>query len=336
MSQLRLILGVVASREQALRLQGALEEIGVEAFVTVRPWRGRERAMVGHHAANSGDALLLQDLLDRLEIEGEVLKDDLPDDDRLVVLCETPTQHDALWLCNLLEQNGVDSMATADEAQHALGGESIRPRVVIRAGDQEAALRVLRRAEELREEKVAEAASFEEEPAAWPECPQCQKPRETTCPKCKTTGSEMPRPEYPEGFVEESAPSPKSKESPPSEGEERAPPPEAEEKPPPHSEESAPPEAEEKSPLSESEESSPALVEGAAMSAICPLCDWLFAPEFYRRCAWCGHDFGSGIEIESSRSLDQTERLNPRVISVALGLLALMLGLAVYFAFVAS
>ena len=32
---------------------------------------------------------------------------------------------------------------------------------------------------------------------------------------------------------------------------------------------------------------------------VCPDCDDHFLPEWYRRCARCGHDFGSGIEAQS-------------------------------------
>lgn len=30
----------------------------------------------------------------------------------------------------------------------------------------------------------------------------------------------------------------------------------------------------------------------------CPMCEERFRPEFYRRCAHCGHDFGEGIDLD--------------------------------------
>jgi len=61
---------------------------------------------------------------------------------------------------------------------------------------------------------------------------------------------------------------------------------------------------------------------GEPVHLVCPLCDEVFRPEFHRRCARCGHDFGSGIEIHSSQS-DPDEALNLRAATL-LGVLLVL------------
>lgn len=69
---------------------------------------------------------------------------------------------------------------------------------------------------------------------------------------------------------------------------------------------------------------------GADVLLLCSTCDEPFTPEFYRRCAECGHDFGEGIEREEI----VREELNSRVVLVIVGMLLLLVGLFAFFAVV--
>jgi Putative prokaryotic signal transducing protein len=61
---------------------------------------------------------------------------------------------------------------------------------------------------------------------------------------------------------------------------------------------------------------------------ICGTCDEPFVPQYYRRCEWCGHDFGSGIEIKSK---DVSDYLNDRVIVAVVGSALILLVIFAYF-----
>jgi hypothetical protein len=61
---------------------------------------------------------------------------------------------------------------------------------------------------------------------------------------------------------------------------------------------------------------------------ICQTCDEPFEPIYYRRCAWCGHDFGSGRETEPPETV---EYLNDRVTVAAVGLGVALLVILAYF-----
>jgi hypothetical protein len=61
---------------------------------------------------------------------------------------------------------------------------------------------------------------------------------------------------------------------------------------------------------------------------ICQTCDEPFEPIYYRRCAWCGHDFGSGRETEPPESV---EYLNDRVTVAAVSLGVALLAILAYF-----
>jgi hypothetical protein len=67
--------------------------------------------------------------------------------------------------------------------------------------------------------------------------------------------------------------------------------------------------------------------EGTRVLFSCPSCDDTFTPQFYRRCARCGHDFGSGVAVE----LDEPVGVNPRIVVVMLLFLAGGGALAGYF-----
>ncbi|HVU88756.1 MAG TPA: DUF2007 domain-containing protein [Pirellulales bacterium] len=61
---------------------------------------------------------------------------------------------------------------------------------------------------------------------------------------------------------------------------------------------------------------------------ICQTCDEPFEPEYYRRCAWCGHDFGHGRETEPPETV---EYLNDRVTVAAVALGAAVFVVLAYF-----
>ena len=61
---------------------------------------------------------------------------------------------------------------------------------------------------------------------------------------------------------------------------------------------------------------------------ICQTCDEPFEPIYYRRCAWCGHDFGSGRETEAPETV---EFLNDRVTVAVMGLGLVLFAILAYF-----
>lgn len=71
------------------------------------------------------------------------------------------------------------------------------------------------------------------------------------------------------------------------------------------------------------------LLGGPAVMLVCPICDEAFPPKFFRRCRHCEHDFGSGLELDSS----EESAANYRVLFTLLGVLAAMAGIAVYLLF---
>jgi hypothetical protein len=66
---------------------------------------------------------------------------------------------------------------------------------------------------------------------------------------------------------------------------------------------------------------------------VCPICDEPFEPTYLRRCEWCGHDFGDGMEPPAIVKNPPVEPPNARVLIVGLAGVAIVAGLFVYFAF---
>lgn len=65
---------------------------------------------------------------------------------------------------------------------------------------------------------------------------------------------------------------------------------------------------------------------------LCSTCDEPFTPQFFRRCAECGSDYGNGIEEEEDEF--EGEELNNRVVAVIVGVVLLLVGLLAFFSFV--
>jgi hypothetical protein len=61
---------------------------------------------------------------------------------------------------------------------------------------------------------------------------------------------------------------------------------------------------------------------------ICRTCDEPFVPDYYRRCEWCGHDFGSGVAIKPK---EVTDYLNDRVIVAVVASVLTLLAIFAYF-----
>jgi hypothetical protein len=68
---------------------------------------------------------------------------------------------------------------------------------------------------------------------------------------------------------------------------------------------------------------------------ICPTCDEPFVAQFLRRCQWCGHDFGDGLQVDvGATSGEDVEQLNGRALAVAIALVGVVVLAVVYLAFI--
>ena len=74
----------------------------------------------------------------------------------------------------------------------------------------------------------------------------------------------------------------------------------------------------------------PATVERLLQMLMCSTFDEPFEPRFARRCEWCGHDFGDGYEF----SMQHSEPISPRTLAVGAALVAVLLGVMIYFAMI--
>lgn len=73
-------------------------------------------------------------------------------------------------------------------------------------------------------------------------------------------------------------------------------------------------------------------VELAPALLICPTCDEPFEDAYLRRCEWCGHDFGDGLEPPPVISTVEREAMNWRIFVVGVAGVAIIGALLVYFA----
>ena len=60
------------------------------------------------------------------------------------------------------------------------------------------------------------------------------------------------------------------------------------------------------------------------LTLICPLCDEIYLAQFYRHCEWCNHDWGTGIEVNSTSSTPVTRR-ERLVIAILIGTTIILL-----------
>lgn len=73
-------------------------------------------------------------------------------------------------------------------------------------------------------------------------------------------------------------------------------------------------------------ESQPA--DSARPMVLCPTCDEPFTPQYLRRCEWCNHDFGEGLEPEHDHD---AESISPLAVALLLGGVALIVAILVYY-----
>jgi len=160
--------------------------------------------------------------------------------------------------------------------------------------------------------------------ADWPRCPRCGTPRDTACPDCAVPGADFALAELdpaadlplpPDDAADSGADSIQSCRGARTEccgGQSRtgcsAHGDDSEDDPPLPADLSA---------------GSPAVM------LVCPICDEAFPPKFFRRCRHCEHDFGSGLEVDSS----EEPVANYRVVFTVLAVLAGIAGIAVYLLF---
>jgi hypothetical protein len=68
--------------------------------------------------------------------------------------------------------------------------------------------------------------------------------------------------------------------------------------------------------------------EGPPVLLLCTTCDEPFEPAYLRRCEWCGHDFGDGVEIGRKEA---ATNLNERVITMVMALALALVAIFAYF-----
>lgn len=181
---------------------------------------------------------------------------------------------------------------------------------------------------------------FEREPeppawADWPLCPRCRSPRQTACPTCEVPGTDFPLAELNPAAeflpVLDAVPQHPHHQRPPGGhdgcgGEScggggaltvcaR------------HEEETG---AEDDGQGAESPPDSPSAVaeDGSEVMLLCPTCDEAFSPRFYRWCANCGYDFGSGREGGTA----EESVTNDRVVLTVIAVIAALVGSWMYLA----
>ena len=139
----------------------------------------------------------------------------------------------------------------------------------------------------------------------WPACPQCGRPRQTVCPTCGGAGNQFPLADY-QGVGE---PQRRSREL----------------------EQQRELDSHVESRESRLEESAPSdLATSQPMCRellLCPRCDEVFKPQFYRICPACGDDAGEGMED----AYQVHEQVGSRVLLAVYGLVAIAVLLLTYF-----
>jgi hypothetical protein len=138
-------------------------------------------------------------------------------------------------------------------------------------------------------------------PGEWPTCPHCKQPREAMCPKCQTICKNLPL--VPRALWGEESPEPAAASDSSAQGATDA---------------GGDPETAAAVPAAEVRRAAPQI------RVICPMCDWLFRPQFPGRCPHCGHDFGDGPA--AALGLDEPlDLLNLRAAGILLAIFAALL-----------
>jgi hypothetical protein len=221
------------------------------------------------------------------------------------VVYAASTSQEAHLLKNLLEEAGIQAIVTNDLLQGGSGidvlGWPTLARVVVSAEDAPAALRIASEFDK-RAESPLESPAWEGPsppgPDAWPTCPECGRRRLTRCPACGTSGTDFLSGDAnlsgASGLAATAGQGPCC----------------------------GPAGCTSTGPVPEGE---------AQSLVLCPTCDEPFAPQYPRRCEWCGHEFADGYEADSSPPPAETQ-LNARVLVAIMAITVLAIVLAAYLA----
>lgn len=322
MASPRLALAIVETLEQAHDLQRELSRAGVQAFVTRQEWQGRPRPVVGYYATGQEQAALLGQALQAIGVEGEIFFDQpVAEVGWSVVFGHTSLQV-AHMMRNLLDHHQIESkvLETGVRAHEFVGLFEVFHVVVpndreAQAGEVVDEFLLRRLAERTgtptpveQQGETIDAEEFDSDILiAWPRCPQCGQPRETSCPKCAHIGHHLPQAETPVDADDLAAIR----------------------KEPTIVELNTGMDATRAEPQDDS------LLRPQPQDdlhwVLCPICDWLFQPRYYRRCAWCSHNFGDGLDVQQPPANFEQEPVNLRMLLLAGGLLVLMLAMLIYF-----
>jgi rubrerythrin len=113
------------------------------------------------------------------------------------------TIEQAHMLKNALTKQGIFAYVSNESLQMATGdlpmGLPTAPRVVVDAHDADEARRIALEFDQAWQQAGSPSEELDEleeeadrEAFAWPECPHCRRPRQTSCPVCETAGTDFP------------------------------------------------------------------------------------------------------------------------------------------------
>jgi hypothetical protein len=243
------------------------------------------------------------------------------------VIYHARTPQEAHLLRNLLAEEQIEAVVLGAALEDGLGGDALGwaalAQVAVAQDDAQRARQIAlefdEKAGSASDRKLVAAGPEQEGPLPeapamvsqpWPRCPECGAPRSTRCPICGTAGSKFPPADAGFTWMGELAdaardvpagscgpggctPAPEQTEAPEAEESEAEPP---------------------------------------AKLLMCPTCDEPFAPQYPRRCEWCGHEFPDGFEVPLPEG--PVEQVNRRMIAVIVGLLLLAAAMAAYLMFI--
>ncbi len=231
-------------------------------------------------------------------------------DDQVVVFADERAEL-AYMLRDRLLEAGIEAVVVNDATQIAVGlippGWTAAPRVVVAKQDADAAQAIVQEFDSEQATPVAPSTAHlisrtndrplpEESDIAAAHCPDCGMRRTAVCPVCQTASAEFP--------MADAAPTAKGSgvffgqpaNCQDSRGPKKTP-----------------------DPLADSDE----------LMLVCTMCDEPFVPGYLRRCEWCGHDFGEGIQLKASAP---REPLDQRTVATVIALAACVLAVLAYFA----
>lgn len=327
MAQQRLVVGSTPNRQQAEAAAEALRRLGLSPRVLERTSDEGAPFAVAYYARTGQEAARLEQVFETLKIDGEVMYEELPDDHRLVRVYNTSQRPEsANFLANLMERAGL----------HVVRGEN---ELFVPRSQEPDALNVIRHFEEtLPKHRRSLMGMFSE--SSQPDENDGDEASEsvTSSGNADVTQWETAalRPDDSPATDEVATYGPAIGQLPeawpccPGCGRPR-------ETHCPMCQETGyhfPP-AEVVPQEYINRRQAPAELAQAPWPVLCPVCDWLFEPIFYRRCPWCGHDFGEGREI-AIKPRATIEPLNTRVVVGLILTIAVVVGVLVYLVVVAK